>query len=324
MLRAALWGAGRWGRILVESVQGRSSAIGFTHAITRDPARHADFAARCGLSLVADEAAVLADPAIDAIVIATPHSQHHAQIVRAAHAGKHVFVEKPVALTREDTVRAIDECAKAGVTLGVGFNRRYAPAYAEVVRRVRSGEVGEVLHIEAHQSAPAGFRLPSGAWRTDRLEAPAGAFTQLGIHLLDGMIHLAGPVKSVFAMSDRRAMRADVDDVTTLMVRLASGVTGYLATSNVTGELKRFHVFGTKGWVEMRGDTEVVSCGLEGAPVTIRLPETDKERAVLERFAQAVAEGAACTIDEDEVVNGIASLEAILASAACGAMVMVH
>ena len=136
------------------------------------------------------------------------------------------------------------------------------------------------------------------------------------------MIHLAGPVRSVFAMSERRAMRADVDDFTVAPGAPGSGVTGYLGTSNVTGDLRRFHVFGTKGWVEMRGDTTVVSVGLEGAPKTTTLPDPDKERAVLELFAETVARRAPVTIDAVEVVNGIAALEAIVESAATGRMIM--
>ena len=102
---------------------------------------------------------VLADPNIDAIVLATPHSQHHAQILRAARAGKHVFVEKPITLTRKTPKRRSAACRAAGVTLGMGFNRRFAPAFAEVVRRVRAGDVGEVV---AHRSASVdagGIRL---------------------------------------------------------------------------------------------------------------------------------------------------------------------
>src|SRR5215210_5568766 len=102
MVRLAICGLGRWGHRLVDSVQQVSTGVRFTQAVTRDPARSAEFARRSGLTLTTKYEEVLADPAVDGVVLATPHSQHHAEIVAAARFGKHVFVEKPLTLTRAD------------------------------------------------------------------------------------------------------------------------------------------------------------------------------------------------------------------------------
>src|SRR5215475_15525940 len=101
MIGAAIVGLGRWGRTLVESVQHKSDRLRFTHAVGRDPDRHRDFAERHGLALAGDLATVLADPGIDAVVLATPHSLHGEQIIASAAAGKHVFCEKPLTLTAD-------------------------------------------------------------------------------------------------------------------------------------------------------------------------------------------------------------------------------
>src|ERR1700687_5677779 len=99
MLRAAICGAGHWGTRLIEAVQGKSSKIGFTTAVTRNPADKRPLADRFGLALTTSYADVLADPGIDAVVLCTPHTRHASKIVAAAKAGKHVFVEKPFTLT---------------------------------------------------------------------------------------------------------------------------------------------------------------------------------------------------------------------------------
>lgn len=324
MLRTAIYGLGRWGNRLVESVQA-SEKIRFVKGISRNPENHREFSQKTGVKVVSSYGRVLKDPEIDAVVLATPHSLHHKQIIQAAKAGKHVFCEKPLTLTRRNAEKAIEACRAAGVTMGLGFNRRHAPAFHEMMRRINAGEIGRVLHVEGQHSGPTGYRLKAGNWRTTRAEAPAGGMTARGIHTLDTMIHIAGPVASVYACSDRRELAdgIDMDDTTSMLLKFANGVTGYLGTIFVTGELYRVHVFGTKGWIELRGDTNLTVCGLEGAPQRIPLEAIDREQATLEAFADAVAAKQPFMVPPEQAVNGIAVLEAIVASAAKGRPVAV-
>src|SRR5690606_11955052 len=113
MLNAALHGLGRWGNRLTDSLKA-SSKIRIVKGVSRDPSRHAEFTQKYGAAVVADYAEVLRDPQIQAVVLATPHTQHHAQIVAAAQAGKHVFVEKPLTLKRAHAEEAVEACRKAG------------------------------------------------------------------------------------------------------------------------------------------------------------------------------------------------------------------
>lgn len=319
MLRVAIHGLGRWGNRLVESVQ-QSEKIRMVKGVSRHPEKHSAFTARSGISLVASYAEVLRDREIDGVVLATPHSQHHGQILEAARAGKHVYVEKPMTLTRKTAEEAVAACRAAGVTLGLGFNRRFAPSYVDMMRRIRAGEIGDVLHVEGQHSGPTGYRLQAGNWRATRAEAPAGGMTARGIHALDGMIQIAGLVSSVYAFSERRKLPAELelDDTTAMLLRFASGATGYLGTVFATGDFYRIHVFGAKGWLEMRGDTELAARGLDGAPECFTFPVIDKEKAVLEAFADASATQQPWMVSPEQAVNGIAVLEAIVASAASG------
>jgi len=319
MLKAAIYGLGRWGNRLVESVQ-KSEKIRIVMGISRNPANHREFSEKTGIPLVSSYAEVLRDPQVDAVVLATPHSLHHDQIVQAAGARKHVYVEKPITLTRATAEQAVAACRTAGITLGLGFNRRFAPSFVEMMRRIRAGEIGDVLHIEGQHSGPTGYRLEAGNWRATRAEAPAGGMTARGIHTLDAMIQIAGLVNSVYALSERRKLPAELelDDTTSMLLKFTGGATGYLATVFVTGELYRVHVFGSKGWLETRGDRELVACGLDGPPERFTFTAADKEQAALEAFAAAVAAHHPFMVPPEQAVNGIAVLEAIVASAASG------
>ncbi len=316
MLNVAIYGMGNWGSRLIESVQGKSSKIKFVCGITRDPGAHRASADKYGIALTSDYAEVLRDPKIDAVLIATPHSMHCEHICAAARAGKHVFAEKPLTLTAATAQQVVDTTKAAGVTLGLGFNRRYAPSFVEMNRRVLAGDIGDLVHIEGHHSGPTGFKLKPNYWRSTRAESPAGGMSPRGIHTLDAMINLGGLVSEVYAHSERRILEApiDMDDTTSMLLKFRNGITGYFATIFVTGELYRVHVFGTKGWLELRGDTELIARGLEGNPQAMNLPVVDKERAELEAFADAVAAKQAYMVPPEQAVNGIAVIEAIVAS----------
>ena len=318
MLRAAIKGPGNWGIRLIKAVQGQNRKIGFVTAVTRNPSGQQDLADSFGLNLTSDYAGVLADPAVDAIVLATPHSQHAAEIIAAARAGKHVFVEKPFTLTRADAEAAIAACEAAGITLQVGFNRRYAPAYVEMTLRIAAGEIGTVRHIEGQFSGPGSYQTAAGNWRSNQTESPGGSMTARGVHVIDSMLAIAGPVSSVFAFSDRTVHQIDVDDTTSCLLRFASGATGYLGTLHAAVPFYRLHVFGTKGALEMRGETELIATDMSGKTERFTFDAADKERAVLEAFADAVATGVRFPIPPAEVVNNVAVLEAVVVSAKSG------
>ena len=155
MIRAAIVGIGRWGRTLVGAVQGHSTAFRFTAGHTRTAARAEAFCAEHGIALKDSLDAILADPEIDAVVFATPHSEHGKQVERAAAAGKHVFMEKPFTLDRASAARALDAVARAGIVLGVAYPRRFHPAMQELKARIGDGRLGTIAHCSAEQNGPA-------------------------------------------------------------------------------------------------------------------------------------------------------------------------
>lgn len=323
MLRVAICGAGHWGTRLIESVQGRSDKIRFVAAVTRDPAARKPLGERFGLALTASYADVLANSAIDAVALATPHSQHAAEIAAAAQAGKHVFVEKPFTLTRASAEGALEACRTAGVTLHVGFNRRYAPAYVDMKRRIAAGEIGALRHLEGNFSGPPSYQIEPGNWRSNRIESPGGSMTARGCHVLDSMVHIAGLATEVVAISERQQLDIDVDDTTSCLLRFAGGATGTLATLHSATRFYRIHAFGSKGAVELRSDDELDVFDLEGHVRRLNFEAIDKERAQLEAFADAVAGKVKFVIAPREIVNVVATTEAVAASARSGQAVTI-
>src|SRR6266576_2826473 len=251
MIRSAIVGIGRWGRTLVSAAQGKSAAFRFTAGQTRTRGKAEAFCAEHGIALKDSLDDILADPAIDAVVFATPHSEHGAQVERAAAAGRPVFMEKPFTLDRKSAARALDAVARAGVVLGVAYPRRFHPGMRELKARIDDGRLGTIAHCHAEQNAPAGLFMAPQSWRADPTEAPAGGMTASGVHNLDAMIHLFGRIDEVYATSLRRAVTYDAEDTTSAMFGFANGMSGTLLTALVTAVTYRLAVFGTKGCAEL-------------------------------------------------------------------------
>ena len=145
MIRCGVAGLGRWGRVLIDSVQGKSDRITVTAGVTGRKERAVDYCAEKGIDLRDDFADLLSDPDIDAVVLATPHTQHVDQIIAAAKAGKPVFCDKPLTLTAADARRAAEATNAAGLPLCVGFNRRFLPGMIKLRELAASGSLGTLL-----------------------------------------------------------------------------------------------------------------------------------------------------------------------------------
>jgi predicted dehydrogenase len=337
VINAAIVGLGWWGKTLVESVQGSSELIRFTAGTSRTLSDDAKaFANAQGFRLAGGYDELVADSSIDAVVLATPHSQHSPQTVAAARAGKHVFCEKPFALTRADAEAAVAAVREAGVTLGLGYNRRFHPEMTKLRERIRSGELGTILHCEATMTFANALLLKPDQWRARRDETPLGGLTPMGVHAIDGMIDLCGTVDHVFAQSFRRAVEIDADDTTSILLRMTEGMSGYLGTMTATGPGFSFQVYGSKGSVRLEGMTHVAGASSEerrtrlfgtckfqpaqGPAEVWEAERLDVTRASLEAFAAAAQGGPEFPITLDEMVHGAAVTEAIVRSAESGSV----
>lgn len=319
-VRLALVGPGRWGRILVRSVQGLSESLIFTHAVARSPAKSADWCRTNNIVLSHDLETVLVNSDVDGIVLATPHSQHETQILQVARAGKDLFCEKPIALTHDGAKRAVRAVRDAGIVFAPGHNRRFLPAVERMKAMVTSGELGRILHVEGNMSSHVGFGevYTSDLWRVAPGESPAGGLAAAGIHIIDLMIHLLGPITSVFAQSDRLVHEIDHDDTTAMMFRFRNRATGVLSTMTATARVMRLQVFGEKGWLELRGETDLTWSSVNGEATVWHFPPVSMERLQLEAFAAAIKSRSVYPIPLNDVINGLAVFEGVSTSLESG------
>ena len=328
MIRAAIVGLGRWGRSLVNAVQD-STDIRFVVAHTRTRAKAEEFCQSKGVPLVDSFDAILADPDVDAVVLATPHSQHEDQIKRAAAAGKHIHVEKPITLDFPSAKSAVEATRRAGVMLAVGFCRRFHPSVGEVRQRLRDGRLGNLVGIVAQHTTSTSTFIPAENWRADPDEAPAGAMTAVGLHSLDHMIEFAGRVREVQCITARHG-DGRADDTTTLVLRFESGVTGTLFCSVATATSYSLSTYGTKGMAEISGAAlqrvRLVPLSVHApvGPVTappdefIEHPGFNMLKAELLEFARCIRDKQPYPVDIEEVLHGMAVFDAAKQSAKSG------
>ena len=326
MIRAAILGLGRWGRSLVNSVQGKSRDIRFVAAHTRTRATVEDFCRDKDLVFTDSYAKILGDPAIDAVVLATPHTQHAEQIRQAAAAGKHVFVEKPMTLDLAGARAAAEAAHRAGILLAVGFNRRFHPSIVEIRSRKADGQLGSVVAmVGQHTTSTQAFLAPDN-WRSDPIEAPAGAMTAVGVHLLDHMIEFGGQVRDVHCVTGVHG-NGPADDTTMLLMNFASGATGTIFCSVATATNFSLAVYGSNGLAEVSGASlqnfrfVPVSTQAPTGPVTAPPAEQhdfsgfDTLNAELAAFARAILDKTPYPVPLAEVLHGMAVFDAVVASA---------
>jgi predicted dehydrogenase len=317
MIKAAIVGLGWWGKNIADAVQGKSSKLQFVHGVTQELDATRDFAKTKGFRLSATLEEALADPEVQAIVLATPHSLHADQVVQVARAGKAVFCEKPLSLTRADAQRAVDACKAAGVPIGVGQNKRFWPSTVEMRRVVASGVLGRIMHVEGHYSNEHSSKF-FAPWRDLPSETPGAGMTGTGIHILDAFANIAGPAEKITAQFIAHREGADPRDTVSVLFKFKNNISGFLGAVRASPLYFRIHVFGDEGSVEALDETRTI-IRLKGGKTEVKdFPKIDSIRAEIDAFADAVAGIAPYPITTDEMVNTIASFDAIIQSIKTG------
>ena len=323
MIDAAIIGLGRWGKSIVTAAQGKSPRLRFIRGVSKEPDEVRDFAKTHDFALSTDFAEAVADPRVRAVFLATPHSLHVEQIVAVAAAGKPVWCEKPLALRRAEAERAVAAVRKAGVAFALGNNKRCFPSMRELRRVVSEGLIGEVLHVEAHFSNEHSTRLIAGGWRDDPAESPGGGLTGAGLHLIDALVSLGGPIAAVDAKLFERKPPPDPRDVIALQVSFANGGIGQLASVRAAVPYWRVHVFGTKGWAEARDETILTTALIGQTPRTHTFPQVDSLAVLLESFAESIELGTPFLVSTSDMLDTVGAFAAAITSIKSGKPVKV-
>jgi predicted dehydrogenase len=319
MLNVAVVGLGWWGRIIVPLLA-ESRKLRVVRTVDANSG-----APIAGLPFSTDYGEALRDRVVQAVVLCTPHSLHAAQIVEAANAGKHVFCEKPLSLSRVDVLRAVEACNANHVALAVGHEKRFEPPIQQLMRMVKAGELGAPLQVEANFSQDKFLALPPDNWRISGREAPAGPLTATGIHLLDLSVAVFGPARRAFASVRQLGSPLANGDTLAILLDFANGhalISAVLATP-FDG---RFAVYGSKGWAEVRDKAHpeapqgwtLTKHVRGGEKSVVEYPPAKAVLANLEAFADAAEGRAPYPVPQAEMIANIAALEAVVRSAASG------
>jgi predicted dehydrogenase len=215
---------------------------------------------------------------------------------RCGAAGKHVFCEKPLSLSRSDVLRAIDAVKAAGVQIAVGHEKRFEPPLLEIAWLAESGALGTLLQIEANFNQDKFLTLTADNWRLSNKEAPAGPLTATGIHLVDLSVRFMGPATGIYASVKQLGSRLANGDTLAILATFKDRGHALLSAVLATPYDGRFAIYGSKGWAEVRDKTHPESpegwtlmTALRGAPKeTVDYPPAPAVLANLEAFADAI------------------------------------
>lgn len=324
LLGVAVVGLGWWGRTIVPLLRG-STKLRVVKGVDPAPAAAA-FAASQGLAYETSFERALQDPAVHGVVLCTPHTQHTAQIIAAAHAKKHVFCEKPLSMSRAEVLRAVQACTANEVALAVGHEKRFEPPVQEVFRLAKAGELGTLLQVEANFSQDKFLSLEPDNWRMSLTEAPAGPMTATGIHLLDLAVGLLGPAQQVCARVRQLGSRLVNGDTLGILVTHQSGANSLISAVLATPFDGRFAVYGNRAWAEVRDKAHPEAP--EGWVLTVKkrnsqpqatsFPPAKAVLANLEAFADAAAKRAPYPVPQEQMIANVCALEAAFRSATSG------
>lgn len=294
------------------------------------PAKFNEISQRFGVP-VQSFAEVLANPAVDAVCICTPSGQHAEQTIRAANAGKHVLVEKPMALSLADADAMISACRQNHVQLGVCLQRRAEPLFRRVHDAIHGGDLGHIslgivtmpYYRDEAYYAQAEWR---GTWALDG----GGVLMNQGIHIIDLLVWFLGEPVQVYAFADSQHRSVEIEDTAAAVLRFANGSMATI-TATVSAEPgfpHRLEIYGTNGGIQIEGEavlrwtladpsketvvpweitTEQVDSGMAGDPRGI---STSGHTAILEDFINGIRRGQDPVIDGAE---GKRSLHTVLA-----------
>ncbi len=229
-LKAALIGVGAWGRVLANAA-GLSAKIELAYCVGRNPEKLGAFSRDTGIPARRFDD-VLADKTVTAVVLALPNELHFEFAERAARAGKHIYIEKPIANTMADSIAIAALEPAHGVLIVVGHCARLLSGVRAMRTAIDAGTLGKITQIETNFSNDRGLRLSRDDWRWYSKSAPGGSLSQIGVHQFDTLRYLGGDIAAISASTGRHSpVGAEVEDQWIVTVHFADGKLGTVVSS---------------------------------------------------------------------------------------------
>jgi predicted dehydrogenase len=288
-VRVACIGMGWWSDVLADAIK-RSNKIEIVACHTRSEDKRTAFAKKYACKPIASYDDVLADRSIEAIINTTPNDVHLETTRAAAAAGKHVFLDKPIA-NNVSQGRAITEvCRKAGVILAMGYQRRRESHFRWVKKQIEAGAFGRLVNAEANISRDRLGKVDLSSWRYQAAGMPGGVMLQIGIHYTDVLTYLMGPVKAVRGQFAQLVLPGDNPDVASLILEHESGALSTLNASYASAsEYYLMNIYGkdATAYYDMHNGLRLLKRG-EDKPAAVPAAKNDSFVEELEEFAAAV------------------------------------
>ena len=313
-VRVGVVGLGWWGRRLCEGAAD-SGQLEVVRCFARTESSRNAFAEDLGIRAAASYEEMLADPEVEAVMLATPHSTHADQIALAAQHGKHVFVEKPYTLSVAEGVRAHQAALDGGIIVQVGHNRRRQPVNRRIKQMIDAGELGMVHLLQGSVTVPKD-QVPRQGWRSEPSESPVGGMTALAIHLVDTYRYFAGPISRVSVFSKQLWGAGRLDDISVVALEFERGPLGYIGTSIVLPRTHVITVMGTSAtaWSDEDGEQLYVQGKDETQRRAVDSESLDTIADELAEFGRVIRNGGRPETGAPEALHTIAVLEAVIAS----------
>lgn len=316
-LRVALVGLGSWSRMHTTALK-NTSLLKLTTCYTKTQDKAKAYAAQNHCEYDTSYENVLKREDVDAVILCTPHSTHLPMAIQAAQAGKHLLIEKPLAVNVPDCRKIISEFEKAGLVLSVCQDRRWLPPVSMMKQSIVSGKIGRPMLAEAEYLNPGGVSITPDKWRWSKSESPGGLLGYLGIHMIDTVRYLIGsPVEEVDATLDKMAVKAEIDDIALLRLKFENG--SYATTSNLftTPRITQINVYGTQMnlfYSEISGFFSQ-KLGSE-TPEKLEYEDVDPIQKEEEDFAMSITQKRKPEVDGYEGLTNVAIIEAAIKSSA--------
>src|SRR5450631_1227160 len=323
-LRVACIGMGWWSDVLADAIL-RSGTLEIAACYTRSLDKRAAFAAKYGCRSAASYEAILADPEIEAIVNTTPNDVHLETTGAAAAAGKHVFLDKPIANTVSDGRAITAVCAKAGIVLALGYQRRRESQFRWIRRRIDDGVFGKLVNAEANISRDRLGKIDLSSWRYQAAGMPGGVMLQIGIHYADVLEYLIGPIRAVRGQLAQLVLPGDNPDVASLILEHENGALSTLNASYASAsEYYLMNIYGRDATAhyDLHNGLRLLKRG-ESRPVAVACTENDTLVEELEELAAAARGQGRHEVGGEYATKSLAVVRAGILSASEGRRVAV-
>ena len=323
-VKVACIGMGWWSDVLADAVT-RSDKFKIVSCFTRSPDKRQAFAKKYGCRPAASYEEILKDAAIDAIINTTPNNVHRETTVAAAAAGKHTFLDKPIATTIADARAITAACRKAGVVLALGYQRRKESQFRWVRKQIDDGVFGRMVNAEANISRDRLGKFEAGSWRYTAEGMPGGVMLQIGIHYADVLEYLMGPIKSVMGSVAQLVLPGENPDIASLILEHQNGARSTLnACYASASEYYLMNIYGKEAtaYYDMHMGMRFLKRGSDRADA-VKYEKNDTIVEELEEFAAAVRGQGQPEMDGEKSTASLAVLLAGVKSAREGRRVEV-